>query len=248
VPLTLVLPRARFVVGVWGMVGLHIGIALSMSLNVGLVFLTTLPTYIAGFSCGARVGSAEWLLAAAVALLPSALVLLRGRQLAEDWPSTPCSLFMWNGEQAERLARLTMTGKTRLVLATREVAQSGALVGMSVVHHGGSGAFGTRAAPGEQLVVHDSILRVAGFTLLHDDLIDAFDLPTIGRLTSTQADAGREAAELLMMRRLLRRLEVWLGRERRVLETASGRPLLHAYFVSIDGDNRVASLVAMAAA
>lgn len=67
VPLTLLLPGARFLLGappprprcmplsccqksarvrtgVWGMVGLHVGIALAMSLNVGLVFPTTLPT------------------------------------------------------------------------------------------------------------------------------------------------------------------------------------------------------------
>ena len=87
--------------------------------------------------------------------------------------------------------------------------------------------------------MHDSILRATGFTLLHDNLVDAFDLP---------ADAAREAAELEMMRRLLMRLERWLARERRLLEASSARPLERAYFVLLDGDKtRVAKVLADAA-
>ena len=48
-------------------------------------------------------GWARRWLAAAVALLPSALAVARGRQLAEDWPCTPSSLFMWSGAQARSL-------------------------------------------------------------------------------------------------------------------------------------------------
>ncbi|CAK0876155.1 unnamed protein product [Prorocentrum cordatum] len=245
VPLTLLLPcaRSRSVIGLWGMVGLHVGIALGMSLNVGLVFLTTLPTYVHGFSCDARVGSAEWWLAAGVALLPSALALARGRQLAEDWPCTPCSLFMWSGAQAERLSRLTMTGTTRLVLATRRTAQAHpGLVGALVLHHGGSGAFGTKGAPASP-AVHDAVLRATGFTLLHDNLVGAFDLAAED--LPGAGGSAPEAAELQMMRRLLRRLERWLAREQRLLEAESATALERAYFVELDGGGtRVAKVLA----
>lgn len=97
--------------------------------------------------------------------------------------------------------------------------------------------------------MHDSILRATGFTLLHDNLVDAFDLPADGGAAPAAKDAAaREAAELEMMRRLLMRLERWLARERRLLEASSARPLERAYFVLLDGDKtRVAKVLADAA-
>jgi len=100
--------------------------------------------------------------------------------------------------------------------------------------------------------VHDSILRATGFTLLHDNLVDAFDLPADaargGAAPAAKDAAAREAAELEMMRRLLMRLERWLARERRLLEASSARPLERAYFVLLDGDKtRVAKVLADAA-
>jgi hypothetical protein len=272
VPATLALPAtARPLVGVWGMIALHVGIALGMSVRVALVFTTTLPVYVVGFGCEAPVGSGAWWLAAVLALLPSGLALARRRMLSEDWPSTPCSLFMFNGEQAGRLARLTMTGRLGLVLATREVGELARaeqrdtpskgtggglvhhpLVGLPVLHHGGSGAFGMGAAC-DGPVVHDAVLRAIGFTLMHADMIDAFDLPDDDPPPSappsrhhrppTDASTPRppspsyhqmQAAEREMMRRLLRRLEAWLARERRLLETASGgRVLCRAFWVEL---------------
>lgn len=103
--------------------------------------------------------------------------------------------------------------------------------------------------------MHDSILRATGFTLLHDNLVDAFDLPADaargadgGAAPAARDAAAREAAELEMMRRLLMRLERWLARERRLLEASSARPLERAYFVLLDGDKtRVAKVLADAA-
>ena len=79
---------------------MHVGIALAMSLRVGVVFLTTLPGYVLGFSCAAPLLSPAWLLALAVGALPTALALARGAPLPEAWPLSPISLFMWSGEQA----------------------------------------------------------------------------------------------------------------------------------------------------
>mgnify|MGYP007078150395 CR=1 FL=1 len=222
VPATLFLPAAaRSIVGVWGMIGLHIGIACGMSLRVGLVFLTTLPTYVIGFGCQSAIGSPEWSLAAALALGPSAFALLRGRLLAEDWPCTPCSLFMYNGAQAGRLARLSMTGAMRIVLATREVAEMPlqSLIGLRVAHHGGTASFGLEQRENNEPQLHDSILRVLGFTLVHGGLIDAFNIA---------------APEEDNVRHYLPRLECWLQGERRLLETASGRPLERAYWVRVN--------------
>ena len=239
VPATLFLPASlRPILGTYSMVALHVGIGLGMSARVALVFLTTLPSYAFGFSCEAEVGSAAWCLAAVIGLLPTILVAFRRRLLAEDWPVTPCSLFMWNGMQAERISRLMMTGNLRIVLATREVAERGlnGLIGLPVLHHGGSGAFGMGAKTDGD-AVHDAVLRVLGYTLVHAELVDAFE-----DVNSDAAGEGTtpEQAEHAMLCAMLRRLERWMDQERRIVETASGgRPLVRAFHVSIDGEGRV---------
>lgn len=236
IPAALFLPAPlRYVVGVWGMIALHIGIAFGMSLRVGLVFLTTLPTYITGFGCDARVGSTEWCLAAAIALGPSAIAIVRGRLLSEEWPCTPCSLFMYNGAQAGRLARLAMTGTMRIAMATREVGEmpEQSLIGLPVAHHGGTAAFGLGHGGHDGPRMHDSVLRVLGFTLVHGGLVDAFDIAS---------------PEEENVRRLLPRLERWLRTERRLVETASGRPLERAYWVRINEKTQTVEEVCMVAA
>ena len=224
-PLTLLLPPFwRALVGIGGLLGLHFGIALALSSTVAIVFMTTFPTYMVGFGCEALPFSPEWWFAASIGLVPSAYTLLvRRRLLPEDWPSTPCSLFMWNGLQAQRLARLLMTGRTRLVLATREVSARGeaGLVGLPVLHHGGSGGFGM-GVDARGASVHDAILRVLSFTLVHADLTDAFDDPRSG------------SSEAEMIQRLLGRIEAWLMRARRLFESSSQLPLTTAFFVRID--------------
>ena len=69
---------------------------------MGLLFITTLPCYLYGFGCDAAVGSGPWMLAVAIGVLPSAVSLATGRMLLEEWPLTPFSLFMFNGEDATR--------------------------------------------------------------------------------------------------------------------------------------------------
>ncbi len=100
VPAALLLPPAWRPLCCWAMALMHVGIALAMSLRVGVVFLTTLPGYVLGFSCAAPLLSPAWLLALAVGALPTALALARGAPLPEAWPLSPISLFMWSGEQA----------------------------------------------------------------------------------------------------------------------------------------------------
>ena len=76
---------------------MHVGIAAAMSGLVGIAFFTSLPAYLTGFGCTCAVGSPEWLLAAAIGTAPTANFAL----LPEHWPSSPISLFMWSGAQAE---------------------------------------------------------------------------------------------------------------------------------------------------
>ena len=81
---------------------------------------------------------------------------------------------MLRGEHARRLARWCMLGETRLVLATtREAIQVGALV--APFGPAGAKAHALAEAAGRQPsgqplpVVHDAILRVCGFTLVHSE-------------------------------------------------------------------------------
>jgi hypothetical protein len=73
-------------------------------------------------------------------------------------------------------------------------------------------------------------MRVVGFTLMHGELESAYkeghwDIKT-----------------------MLRLLEEWLVRERRLVEVHTGLPLLRAYFVRIDpkDENRVVEVLAEA--
>ena len=103
------------------MVLLHIGISVTMSKMVGLAFTTALPSYVLGFSCRAGIGSAEWWVATAVAIGPTVAAMVLGKLLPEDWPSSPCPLFMWNGKQARALLDHLMTQDMRVVMATETV-------------------------------------------------------------------------------------------------------------------------------
>jgi hypothetical protein len=71
VPGTLLLPPIwRFLIGAGGMIGMHFGIATVMSGSVGVMFLTSPPSYIAGFGCNAQIGTGPWFTAACLGLLP----------------------------------------------------------------------------------------------------------------------------------------------------------------------------------
>jgi hypothetical protein len=78
---------------------MHIGIAVTMSTRVGLIFITSLPAYTIGFSCNAPVASGTWMVASVIGLVPSATAALCGRKLPENWPSSPISLFMFSAPQ-----------------------------------------------------------------------------------------------------------------------------------------------------
>lgn len=232
VPATLLMPAPLRPLGWMALVGMHVGIALAMSLQVGLVFVTALPCYVVGFSCAAATGSAAWAVAAIVGLAPTAVALARGSPLPEDWPCSGLALFMFNGSQAQQLGAILMSGDTRLVLTTEgRVAARSTLLGRPIIHHGLADL--KQAAAGVP-VVHDSVLRTAGFTLLRNA---AETLPLLAALrpgaTEMKLDVGALAT----------RTSAWLQRHELLIEERSGRPLLSAHFVRVR-DGRVVEILA----
>uniref|UniRef100_A0A7S1BI85 HTTM domain-containing protein n=1 Tax=Corethron hystrix TaxID=216773 RepID=A0A7S1BI85_9STRA len=213
VPGCLLLPPRLRVCGSAAMIVLHAGIALVMSRNVGLVFLTSLPVHVAGFRCDAPVGTGPWLLAVVLGIGPALCVAARGA-LREDWPRSDPRLFLWNGAQAGELSRRLMTGDTRLVLT-----KSGAEVaGARVLHH-------TERPPEEgERIVHDAVMRVIGFTLARG---------TLDRVVREMAGAGEAPA----VERLVRATRRWL-REGRLLDW-DGTVLSEAFFVQVGANGRV---------
>ena len=207
---------------------------------MGLAFTTTLPCYILGFSCDAAVGSAPWVLAVAIGVLPSAVCMSAGGLLPDEWPLTPFSLFMFEGEVAGRIAHDFMTADTRLVLTTEPPPPAGAglnslgeepglagshLEGLRVLRarrepplpEFGSGARQVGSAESPEAgpaAVHDAVLRVIAFTVvragLHPLLTQGAAIPLV-----------------------LSELTDWLEREQRMVETATGLPLRGAYFVRV---------------
>ena len=79
IPSTLLLPPPARWLGALALVLMHVGIALVMSLEVGIVFLTTLPSYLVGFGCVGAAKQTDFLAALSLGAdeLP-ALVAVKG--------------------------------------------------------------------------------------------------------------------------------------------------------------------------
>ena len=240
VPGTLLMPPAYRPLASVALVGMHFGIGLVMSLEVGLVFLSTFPSYLVGFGCGAAPPfSPAWWCAFAIGVLPSLLSLLVRTPIPESWPWTAVALFMWNGKQANRIAQLFMVGNTRLVLYPHSLCSSHSLyatpreclVGLPVAHHGLAGEkVVSRGAP---LVVHDGVLRVLAFTLLHD-------IPLL--VEALSAGGGTTTARVPAM---LKAIHSWLKATPRLYERCEGQELDCCAFVKVDADGlRVVDVIA----
>lgn len=218
-------PRCRWL-GTIAMVLMHTGIALMMSAKVGIAFLTTLPAYVVGFGCLAPLGSWQWCIGLSIGVLPSALAA-RGGALPENWPSSPVSLFMWNGAQAQWLTARLMKGDTRVVMATASVK---GLEGLRVESHGMVQADqeGKESKESKESsdVLYDAVLRVVGFTLVQARLQEAWDA------VSGQWDEDK----------FISLLTAWLCREQRMLEQHTGRVLVRAALVRIE-KNRVVEVL-----
>ena len=168
VPATLAMPHPWRLCGCWLMILLHIGIAICMSLNVGIAFLTVIPSYMYGFSSNADLLSLENACAVVIGLGPLLFSwLCRNSLLPEHWPLCPIALFMFNGEQASIIASKLMTGDTRIVMGTAEMSKIRDKSGMPVLHHGAS------VSAAETQGFLDVVLRVIAFTLLQSSLHSA---------------------------------------------------------------------------
>lgn len=238
VPLTLFMPRQWRLCGFWAMVLMHIGIATTMSLTVGLAFLTVLPSYAYGFSSSYALLSFEHLCALLVGVGPSlACVVWKKSLLPEHWPSCPIALFMFNGGQASVLATHLMIGDTRIAMGSSLARSLEDKTGVSVVHHGALvdslPAVDKRVGGHEVTVLHDAVLRVVGFTLLQDSLLQAIPPHTCTRPQDWD------------IRTFLNCLESWLETEQRMVERHTGHTLTKAYLVRIDVKRNVVLEVLM---
>ena len=244
VPLTLFLPTSLRWLGSSGMILTHIGIFLLMSKQVGIVFFTTVSTYLIGFGCTAIIGTGQWWIAVMIAMLPNLIALGLFREpIPEDWPLSAISLFMWSGIQAKVLAETLMTGDTRVVLATAEKSTPHSIVGLPVIHHGAVAPATNAPKPNNDKkrgtaqpdgAVHDCVLRVIGFTILQRSLRDAVP-------QALSSSSPRE--EPWNIQRFLDTLQTFLESKRRVFETQSGLPLLKAYYVQMDDNGNVAKVL-----
>lgn len=217
VPATLLLPAHCRVFGALGMLAMHVGIAVFMSYRVALVFFTVLPCYFIGFlALDVPIASPPWFVAASIGLLPSLLPLaLLRRQLPESWPISPISLFMWSGSQAAPLLRSLMKEDTRVVLTTA-AGTAHNIVGATIVHHL-IAVPAAIAVSASQDIVHDSVLRVIGLTLVHDELRES----VLARTPDGQWDIAC----------FVRSLQSWLHRRRRIFQLSTGEDLTKAFFV-----------------
>lgn len=243
VPLiALLAPPPMRIISAYLMIAMHIGIALVQSFKLCLIFCTTLPLYFLAFSCTSPPLSLPWLLAAAIALQPCFFTV------PETWPLSPVSLFMWSGRQARALARLFMTGDTRLVMAVRDCTSQQA-VGCAVRQHGllvdgGGGGDGQG-----QFELHDAVLRLIGFTLLQGD--SDVHRCLLALLAASEQDSALRcrhvtlcSSELAAMQRCIAAVQRWLSSRQRLVEGRSGLALQRAMFVRVGNDGSVTEVVA----
>ena len=243
VPLiALLAPPPMRIISAYLMIAMHIGIALVQSFKLSLIFCTTLPLYFLAFSCTSPPLSLPWLLAAAIALQPCFFTV------PETWPLSPVSLFMWSGRQARALARLFMTGDTRLVMAVGDCTAQQA-VGCDVRQHGllvdgGGGGDGQG-----QFELHDAVLRLIGFTLLQGD--SDVHRCLLALLAASEQHAALRcshvtlcSSELAAMQRCVAAVQRWLSSRQRLVEGRSGLTLQRAMFVRVGSDGRVTEVVA----
>jgi len=149
VPGALALPRALQPLLTALSVGLHLGIAASQSLGIGLAFMPNLAAYSLGFGsildasyaghCATGdplmhpedKSSSLWI-AVAVASLGLVPPAITGNLWAESWPCSPFALFAWSGPQWDFLFENFVRGNTRLVM-TLAGLEKGALVGRRII-------------------------------------------------------------------------------------------------------------------
>jgi hypothetical protein len=230
-------PPPYRIVSAWLMIFMHTGIALVQSFKLALIFCTTLPLYFLAFSCDVAVGSAGWLLAAAIAIQPCIFTV------PETWPLSPAHLFMWSGHQARTISRLLMLGDIRLVLGVCDCTAN-SVVGCLVRPHGILLA-GTNSSDGsEPLELHDAVLRVIGFTLLQGDSNVRRTL--LALLNSGAEDAPLRNSHVILSSRevsaihdYMSSLQWWLLSGRRLVEARSGLPLERVLLVRVGGNSRV---------
>ena len=208
-------------------VALHLGIASAQSLIIGFAFIPNVASYVYGFGapdCEPFDSSGGWPVAVAVVAASSACVILRGKLLPEDWPSSPFALFPWSGPQWDLLFDRLSRGRTRLVLASVECQNP---LGCAVLaKDSGEADFkkSARSVADTARIVHDSWEQVVGETLVMSELLPAFDF---------EAMAKPDWKESAWPKRVASAVQAWLERDRRLIVVSTGKPLLRAYFVEL---------------
>ena len=228
VPGTLLIPHAFRPIASAALLCMHLGITIVMSSFVGAVFITSFPAYIVGFSCRAPILSVPWCLATGVGLLPSLFVLVRGGQLVEEnWPVSPCALFMWNGKQASQITRLAMGAEMRMVLFSRvnSPKQLLKIPFMSLT----SNILQKGDMPSRSAHAYDALLRVVGYTLARGGIERAF------------GDSPWDEQKLVDA------IASWLESERRLIELESRKHCDGCALVRISKD-KITDVIAFASA
>ena len=227
VPSSLIMPPAWRPACAYSLIVMHFGIAWTMSLFVGIAFLTTLPTYVVGFSCDAPFLSLYWNIAA-IGLLPTLASAFRGKLAPENWPLSSCALFMWGGDQAKQITNIFMSGDTRLVIysCNATTPPEKGLLGKRVIPP----IYGAIAEGEEKSPLHDAVLRIIGYTLVRGGLERDF------------------AAVPLKLSPLLQKVADWLQRNERIVELSSGSPCRHCALVRIDANAIVSRVIMHASA
>jgi len=241
VPAALVLsPQLRPAIAV-ALIAMHVGIALSQSLLIGLAFCPNIGTYLSGFASGTHALSTEWWLASVAILAASPLHwACTGRLLPENWPCTPLALFPWSGRQWDVLFAAFASGSTRLVLGTAglQVSEqdcSRGLVGRRIARSWSPSSATAEQSDDTQLV-YDGWEQVIGETLFHPEIVAAlgFEQQEADRTSTSSIMAGSNWDAHSFTRAVQR----WLLRDRRLVVIESGRVLSRAWFVRVDSDGR----------
>lgn len=241
-PLAFVMPPSNRIILCYGMLVLHVAIALLQSGAIGAFFLPNVASYVFGlYGDGPVVGSEGWFLALGVCVTLSASVF-RGRLLPEDWPLTPFALFPWSERQWATLHNSFVNGDRRMVLSADPSIHPVGLRIVPLEHkadvknknlvsvYQSDNLKAKKTKPDHNdAVVYDFWNRLLGVTTFQNEILEALEfdemaLPDWNAISFTC------------------RLETWLDTSCRVIEISTGRPLIRAYWVRIE-DGRVKEVI-----
>lgn len=222
---------------------MHVGIFFIHSGLITVMYFNNAPSYVAALLVGSvsvntpgveGFDAGPYLVGVAIGLFSVYHLLLRGKLLDENFPSSPFALFSWAGWQWSGLCATFWKGKTRLVMSTKDESETSPLgrrCREMSLHGNGHEEFPIGAEEFYSLYLsgaYDEAYVLRG-------CYESFNWPSFDF-------SKKDFSAFFDPEGFTCRMSAWLKAEKRLFECHSGKPLQSAWFVEVD-DNDIITKV-----